>query len=252
MIRVSIVAALTLSLSCSSSEKASPASDPSNCGPGPYVKLTGHVLEATASGTGRSKEGVVITFDVCSDKPFTSDADGTLRGNMTKGLLGAFRAEHPDDIPSYYGEWKTDADFEGTVQDVPKLFQGIVAPDFTPDKTLLALGVNYPAGTFDAGVPDGGPTDTCQRSEGVSYSLPDHPEAKIVYFTTDAVPKPDPSATSTSKNGIATITGLPDGITVTPVASKAGCKLSSQFDGFTGRAKLVKGYGTILAFQMTH
>jgi len=43
---------------------------------------------------------------------------------------------------------------------------------------------------------------------------------------------------------------LPEGI-VTPVATKAGCTLTSGANGFTGRAKLVKGYGTIFTFRMT-
>jgi hypothetical protein len=246
-----VLGAAGVMFACSSDEKSSSASDASNCGPGPYVKLTGHVVEATATGVSRPKEDVVVTFDVCPDKPFKSDADGTLTGMMTKGLKGAFKAEHPDDIPSYYGEWGTDENFDGTIQVVPKLFQGIVAPDFTPDKTLLALGVSYPRGTFDAGVPDGGPTDPCQRSEGVTYTIPDHPEAKVVYFTTDAVPKPDPNATATSTNGVATVTGLPDGLILTPVATKPGCKLTGVQFGFTGRVKLVKGYGVIFAFEQT-
>jgi hypothetical protein len=244
-----VTAAATLS--CSSEEKSSSASNASNCGPGPYVKLTGHVNELTASGEGRPKEGVVVTFDVCPDKQFTSDADGNLIGNMTKGLKGAFKAEHQDIVSAYFGEWGTDADFDGTVQVIPKLFQGIIAPDFTPDKTLVGLGVTYPLGTFDAGVPDGGPTDPCQRSEGVTYSIPDHPEAKFVYLSADTIPKPDPNATATAKSGVASVSNLPDGIMITPVATKAGCTLTAKHNGFTGRMKVVKGYGSLLTFQLT-
>ena len=255
----SVLAALILvgsavaasSLACSSDDKGSSSGSASNCGPGPYVKILGHVAEATASGTSRPKEDVVITFDVCADKKFTSDADGNVTANMTKGLAGPFRAEHPDDIPSYYGEWATSTDFEGTIGVVPKLFQGIVAPDFTAENTFIAFTASYPTGSFDAGVPDGGPTDPCLRGEGITVTIPDHPEAKIVYFTTDAVPKPDPAAKATSTNGIASITGLPDGISISPQATKPGCKITATHDGFTGRAVLHKGYGVIMTLLVT-
>jgi hypothetical protein len=210
------------------------------------------VSETVASGDPRTKEDVTVTFSLCPDKPFTTDANGTIRGRMTKDVPITFTAVHPDDIPSTYGEFKIAGDtFEGSVVVVPKLFQSVVAPDFGPDKTLVAFAIQYPPGTFDGGVPDGGPTDPCQRNEGVTFAIPDHPEAKVVYFTTDAVPKPDPSATATSTNGVASITGLPDGIAITPVATKPGCHLSGAFSGFTGRAFTKKGFGLIFAFQMT-
>jgi len=237
---------------CSSSSSSAPAATSSDCGPGPYADVIGHVTEAVASGDPRPKEDVKITFSICPDKPFTTDADGTIHGKMTKNVAITLTAEHPDDIPSTYGEFTIAADtFEGSIGVVPKLFQSVVAPDFGPDKTLVAFDIQYPPGTFDAGVPDGGPSDPCQRSEGVTFAIPDHPEAKVVYFTTDSIPKPDPNATSTSTNGIASVTGLPDGLTISPVATKPGCHLNSAYAGFTGRAITKKGFGVIFGFQMT-
>jgi hypothetical protein len=106
------------------------------------------------------------------------------------------------------------------------------------------LQVSYPVGSQTT-------PDPCRHSEGVTFAIPDHPEAKITYFTTDPIPKPDPNATATSTNGIASITNLPDGLTVTPTATKAGCTLTGTHDGFTGKASLVKGYITLIALQMT-
>ena len=239
--------------SCSSDEPTA-VDDKANCGPGPYAKVTGHVVEATASGTPRPKEDAVVTFAICPDRSFKSDSEGIVRGNITKGLAGSFRVEHPDELPGIFGEWKADADFEGNVTVVPKLFQAIIAPDWTPEKTLVGLGVDYPQGTFDAGVPDGGPTDPCLRSEGVTFTLPEQPQAKFVYFAEAApgqIPALDPNATKTSSNGLASIVGLPDGVVLTPVATKAGCKLSGAHDGFTGRITPTKGYGLLFTFRMT-
>lgn len=237
---------------CSSSSNSSSATSSSDCGPGPYADVIGHVNEAVASGDPRAKEDVTVTFSICPDKPFTTDANGTIRGRMTKDVPIVTTAVHPDDIPSTYAEFKiTGATFEGSVGVVPKLFQSIVAPDFGPDKTLVAFAIQYPPGTFDAGVPDGGPIDPCQRGEGVTFAIPDHPEAKVVYFTTDAIPKPDPTATATSTNGVATISGLADGIVITPVATKPGCRLTAAYAGFTGRAFTKKGFGLIFGFEMT-
>jgi len=239
--------------SCSSDEKAA-GDDPTSCGPGPYAKVTGRVVEATASGTARPKEDVVMTFAICPEKSFKSDSDGIVRASITKGLAGQFRAEHPDELPGIFGEWKTDRDFDGTVTVVPRLFQSIIAPDWTPDKTLVGFGVDYPPGTFDAGVPDGGPADPCQRSEGVSFTFPDQPQAKVVYFAEAAAgefPKLDPNATKTSANGLASVVGLPDGVVLTPAATKPGCTLTGAHDGFTGRITPTKGFGLLFTFRMT-
>jgi hypothetical protein len=244
--------ALAIGVHCSSSSSTSSSGgNPDDCGPGPYVKVTGNVNEVTTDGTPHPKEGVEATFFQCPDKKFTSDALGQVHFNLTKGALGAIRLENPDDIPEYLGEWGTSADFVGTVEIVPKIFQSVIAPDFTPDKAGIGFGIAYPEGTFDGGVPPGGPTDPCKRSEGVAFAIPGHPEAKVTYFTTDAIPQPDPNATATSTNGLAVVTNLPDGLVLTPTATKAGCTITGTHHGFTGRLTLVKGYFVLFQMQMT-
>ena len=47
------------------------------------------------------------------------------------------------------------------------------------------------------------------------------------------------------------MTGLADGIWVTPVATKPGCHLTGTHDGFTGRAQLAKGFGVLFSLLMT-
>lgn len=246
---VVLCGATSIFCSSSSSDSGSSATD---CGPGPYANVIGHINEAVAAGDPRPKEDVKVTFSICPDKPFTTDADGTIRGRMTKNVPISFTADHPDDIPTKYAEFTVTRDlFEGSVLVVPKLFQSVVAPDFGPEKTLIAFGVQYPVGTFDGGVPDGGPADPCQRSEGITIAIPGHPEAKVVYFTTDSIPKPDLTATATSTNGVAKVEGLADGTTISPVATKPGCRLTPVYAGFTGRGTVKKGYGLIFGFEMT-
>ena len=97
--------------------------------------MVGHITEAVASGDPRPKEDVKITFSICPDKPFTTDADGILRGRMTKNVAITFTAEHPDDIPSTYGQFSIARDtFEGAALVVPKLFQSVVAPTSVPTR----------------------------------------------------------------------------------------------------------------------
>jgi hypothetical protein len=244
MMRIFVCAIGALGVSCSSSSTTSgpPSTD---CGPGPYVKLTGTVLEASLSGAATPKEGVTITLSMCPDRSFTTDAQGVAVVNVTKSTPTLLRLEHPDDIPAYLGEWMTDVDFVGSAQIVPKVFESVVAPTLGPDTTLLALGVMIPGGATDAG------TDPCTQPDGVTFAIPGHPEAQIAYFTTDAVPKPDTTMTATTSNGLATVTNLADGVTVTPTATKPGCTLTAAVNGFTGRAVAEKGYAVELFFRLT-
>jgi hypothetical protein len=243
------------SAACSSEESSGSTepADPTKCGPGPYGQLTGSALELTADGTTRAKADVVITSDVCPTKSFTTGADGKATIQMTKGKPAIFTADHPDDLPTKTAEYTLERDVaEGFVSLVPKIFRAVIAPEFGEDKTLIAIGIVYPDGAIpDAGPDAGPPSDPCLRRDGVTYTVPGHPEAKVVYFNTEAVPKPDPAATATSTNGLARIDGVADGTTIEPVASKPGCTISAKHDGFTGRITAAKGFLVGLPVLMT-
>jgi len=248
------VVAAAVHCSSSSSSSSSAGSGPTQCGPGPYVKGVGTIYEFSATPPNKTKEGAVVTFtELCPEKSFTSGADGTLTVDFTKGKPTRFKVEDPSDVPTFFGEFQADADFVGTALIVPKLFQGVIAPDWKQDsQALVAFGVTFPQGVFDGGVPDGGPTDPCERGEGVTFSVDGHPEAKVTYFTADAVPKPDPNGTATSTNPVAITLDLADGTAFTASATKAGCKLTAKQGVFTGNFKAEKGYALEIQFQMTH
>src|SRR5262249_7207015 len=154
-----------------------------NCGPGPYGKLTGNVLIAQAAGApSKPKEDVAISFDLCPEKSFKTNAEGKAIVNVTKNTNVIIRLEADDIVPTQLAAFRMDRDeFEGTAHVAPKIFRSVIAPDFSADKTLIAFGITFPTGTFDGGVPDGGPTEPCQRSEGVTFQVPGHPEAKVTY-----------------------------------------------------------------------
>jgi hypothetical protein len=240
---------------CSSDEStgSTEPADPTKCGPGPYGQLTGTALELTADGTTRPKPDVVITADLCPGKTFTTGADGKAIVQLTKNKPVVFTADHPDDLPTRTAEYSLEKDVaEGTASMVPKIFRAVVAPEFGEDKTLFALGIVFPPGALDAGTSsDAGPTDPCLRREGITYTIPGHPEAKVVYFNAEPIPKPDPAATATATNGLARIDGVPDGVTIEPVATKAGCTIVAKHDGFTGRATAAKGFLVGMPFLMT-
>jgi len=247
--------AILMSCTSSSSSTSSEPTDPTKCGPGPYGKVTGHLYEATLDGTSKPKSEATITFDLCPTKSFTTDASGSFSVSMTKNKPTVATIDHPDDIPTLLAEWQLETDeFEANASIIPKLFRAVIAPEFNADNSVLGLGVFYPKGTFDAGVPDGGPTDPCQRSEGVTFAIPGHAEAKITYFTSPPsgqIPAPDSNATATSTNGTAKVNGLPEDTFFEFTGSKPGCTVTGKHDGFTGRAKLQKGFATLAFTQMT-
>ena len=251
-----VLACLGCLASCSNSESSSPSepSDPTVCGPGPYGTVDATVFEATLDGTTKTKSDVAITFDLCPGKTFTTDSGGKVTFKMTKNRPLVTTLDHPDDVPQKLGEWQLEGDtFDANASMIPKLFRAVIASEFTADNSVLGLGVVFPTGTFDAGVPDGGPTDPCQRREDVTFSIPGQASAKITYFTdpgSGKIPEPDPAATKTSANGLAKVNGLPEGTLVEIVATKAGCNLASKYDGFTGRVKLEKGFVTTAFIQM--
>lgn len=232
-----VIGLAALASSCSNSDSTS---EPTNtapstaCGAAPYVTAVGTVSEFQV-GPYRKKEGLKVTFDLCPGKTYTTDVDGKATIQITKGKPFLTFFDHPDDIPMMFPEWVLDADFTGETFVVPASYQSIVAPGLTPDVALLAIGV-----TLSTPATDGG-TDPCESVAGVVVEIPGHPEAKIEYYSSETIPKPDPTLSSTSTFGGVLVSGLADGTTVEPVASKAGCTLTAKRDGFTGRATVKKG-----------
>lgn len=252
-----ISAVVSSCTSSSSSTSSSEPADPTKCGPGPYGTAIATIYEANTDGTGKPKPETTVTFDLCPTKTFTTGADGKATVQMTKNKPMIITIDHPDDIPTILPEWQLETDtFEGSAEIIPKLFRAAIAPEFNADNSVLGLGVDFPAGTFDGGVPDGGPTDPCQRREGVTFAITGHPEAKLTYFTTPPsgsmeLPKPDPNATTTSEIGTAKVNGLPEDVFFEYSATKPGCTVNAKHDGFTGRAKLLKGFATLGFVKMT-
>ena len=229
---------LALVVACSSST-TTPAGPVNPCGAGPYVKVDGTVNEFQV-GPYRPKEGMKISADLCPNLAATTDANGKVTLNVPKGKPFVTRFDHPDDVPMLFPEWQLDADFVGEMAVIPTSYQSLILPEFAPDKAMIGFGVF-------TGAADAGP---CSTADGVTYAIPGQPQAKIVYFNAEPVPKPDATLTATSTNGIASVT-FPDALTVEPTATKAGCTLVSKHDGFTGRAVMQKGRFVQFFFVMS-
>jgi hypothetical protein len=58
-------------------------------------------------------------------------------------------------------------------------------------------------------------------------------------------------AFGSSSIGLAAVEGLPDGVPVTPSATKPGCTLTSVVDGFTGRVVPKKGFAVEHLFRLS-
>ncbi len=238
--RLALCATALLLASCTSANTPSDAgpadaASPIQCGPAPYVKMDGTVEEFQV-GPYRKKEGAKITFDLCPGVVGTTDAEGKATFYVSKGKPFYALVDNPDDIPMMFPEWVLEADFVGTTVVIPTSYQSSLAPDFAADKTLIAIAIQGPDVSRDAG-----PAEPCRSAAGVKITIPGHPEAKVIYYSADTLPKPDPTLTESSASGVAVVTGLADGAVVEVAAVKAGCTVTGKHDGFTGRATVKKG-----------
>jgi hypothetical protein len=206
-----------------------------SCGPGPYV----HVHVGVASYvTHFPVVGAVATVEACPGQQFVTDDTGYWNVEMTAGLPFDPRVDARDFIPIRTGQSIATADIDlGAVAlfptDTAKWFPHLGAS--SPDLLVLTA---LPAGTK----PD--PANPCTTKDGITFSVPGHPEAKVGYYGgTGLNPAVDPSLTATGTLGSAEIGGLSatDGPTLQLMASKPGCDVSVVSWPHTGKYKLENG-----------
>jgi hypothetical protein len=217
-------------------DATSDASNDAACGAPPYVNVGLVVRSAAASGAnGAPVEGAKLTASICPGVQRVSAADGTVSAQISRGVPFYPRFEAENYAPTVIGEMHFDVDKTGIVVPLPpQLFVALV-PDFGPDKTAIVLGV----------MKDGG-SGACDQLDGVALQVLNHPEAKVLYFSDDAIPQPT-TGTVTTAAGRATITGLAPDQFVSVQATKAGCAVVFDKDPYTGRAPLAAGTLTLVA-----
>ncbi len=223
-------------VSADASEETDAAPSLAACGVAPYVKVGITVLGASLGDAPPRIGGAIFSSPMCTDLALTTDADGKTAGLIQKGLPFYGRFEAPGWANTLIPEQLFDADTPGLEVTLPPSLLGALIPGFGPDTSAI----------FVNGFKEG--KGACAALDGITLSVTNHPEAKVVYFSTDAIPAPVDGATATTTRGRAAINGLtlaPDEVLVTVEGVKPGCVVSFKKNTSTGRLPLGKGALTI-------
>jgi hypothetical protein len=221
-----------------------PPPTPGNaCGSPPYVTLGIVVVGLSLTDpNGTPLAGVELTSPLCPGIVETSDEAGTIEGQIQQNAAFYARLQADNYMPELTPEEIFDASSTGThVLMLPTLVQGLLLPDFE-------AGVSTAIFVAAQGTTDAGP---CASFDGITFTVPGHPEAQITYYSNDSIPAPVPDAGATTARGLAIITGLAAGQLVTLAAAKAGCHVALQYSAFTGRAPLEPGFVTLAPAYVT-
>ncbi len=201
------------------------------CGAAPYVTLGIVVRQiATGSGPGTPVAGAGVSASLCPGTVATSAADGTVTAQITKGAPFFARLEAMNYATTLIAEMQFDADKSGIDAPLPPSLFTALVPSFGPTKTAIVVGVT--ADVKDAGA--------CGAVDGITFAVDGHPEARITYYTNDAIPQAT-TGTTTTAAGRAAITGLTAGAPVSLTATKPGCIVEFARAPYTGRVPLEAG-----------
>jgi hypothetical protein len=203
------------------------------CGAPPYVTL-GITLKALTGSGETPLPGARFTSPLCPDKYQVTDADGKLTGAITKGVTFYGRFEAKNYVKMLTPEQLYEADDPNVTASVPSALFSALIPGYDASKPTIFIG----------GFKDGG-HGACDALDGAQYSVVNHPEVTVTYFSNDAIPQPTASA-ATTVSGRASITGLNVGEAVTLVGSKSGCEVVFKHGANTGRAPLEAGFITFI------
>ena len=201
------------------------------CGPEPYA----HVTLKVVSTSNTPLAGIQFRSDQCSDVTAVSDKDGLISGYVTKETPFVGRLEGKLYVPILTPEESFKADeITVSVPMFPTLLLSLL-PDYKATAGALLVQLAH----VDTA------TSPCAAQDGVSLSLKEQPDAKIVYYTSDVIPQPN-GKTYTGDSGFASVTNLtPDGF-VTPRGKKKNCLVSFKSSMNTGRAPLEAGWLTVI------
>ncbi|HEY6460138.1 MAG TPA: hypothetical protein VIY73_08300 [Polyangiaceae bacterium] len=209
------------------------------CGSPPYVTLGIVVVALTLDDPdGAPLAGAQFTSPLCPGIAEYSDDAGVIQGVVSQNVPFYGRLEAPDYIPELAPEEIFDASSTGhRIDMLPLLLEGVLLPGFEAS-TQTAIVIAAQKVTDDGGA--------CSSFDGISFSVPGHPEAQVVYFTNDAFPVVIPDGGATSARGLAVITGLDAGQLVTLAGTKPGCQVLFQVGTLTGRVPLENGFVSLM------
>jgi hypothetical protein len=214
------------------------------CGQPPYVTLGLIVVGLTIdSPDGATLPGAQFTSPLCPGIVQYSDDAGVIQGQVSQNTPFYGRLQAQGFISELTPEEIFDADSTGhRLQMLPQLIEGVLLPGFDASaSTAIVIAAQQTVNDAAA----------CSALDGITFSVPGHPEAQVTYFTTDAIPLPVPDGGATTTRGLAAITGLAPGQFVTLAATKPGCNVLFQYDTLTGRTPLETGYISLMPAYVT-
>ena len=176
------------------------------CGPAPWialgVSLTGITL---ADLDGSPAPGIEFTSSLCPGYAEYSDDAGTIEGQISANTPFYGRLQGVGFLSELTPEEIFDASSNGNSLDMYTSLLGDLLPGFSAQTAIVLMSV-------DVLVADAG---ACSSPDGVTITVPGHPEAVVTYYTTDSLPTVLDGGTATTTHGLASIAGLAGGQTVT-------------------------------------
>jgi len=216
----------------------------SSCGSPPYVTLGIVAVGLTVDNPdGAPLPGAKFTSPLCPSVVHYADDAGVIEGLVSANTPFYGRLASQGYISELVPEELVDADSTGhRIPMIPSFIEGVMFPGFDAGGSAAIL-VSMTTTTGDGGA--------CSAVDGVTITVPGHPEATVTYFSTDTIPAPVPDGGATTTRGLAAVEGLAPGQLVTLAATKAGCQVLFQYDTQTGRTPLETGYVSLMPAYLT-
>jgi hypothetical protein len=208
------------------------------CGDGPWVSLGIVVVQLNIANLDASTPlpGASFTSPLCPGVVKVSDEAGAIEGLVSKDVPFYGRLQAQGYVSELAPEEIFDADTTGIkVEMVSSFLAGILFPGFDAGSTVIVIAAQKLED--DAGA--------CSALDGITFSVPGHPEA-TVYYLSAAIPPMVTDAGVTSSLGLAAITGLAGGQLVTLDAGKPGCHVVFVHGSLTGRVPLENGFASLM------
>lgn len=208
------------------------------CGDGPWVTIGIVVTQLDLANLDGSTPlpGASFTSPLCPGLVKTSDEAGVIEGLISKDVPFYGRLQAQGYVSELAPEEIFDADSTGNkVEMLSSFLEGVLFPGIDGGSTVIVIAAQKLQD--DAGA--------CSALDGISFSVPGHPEANVFYLSSDPIPKLT-DASATSSRGLAAITGLAGGQLVTLDAGKSGCHVIFVHGPLTGRVPLENGFASLM------
>jgi len=207
------------------------------CGPSPWitlgVSLTGITLDDL---DGAPAPGIEFTSSLCPGYVEYSDDAGMVEGQISANTPFYARLQGAGFLSELTPEEAFDASSSTNKLDLFTSLLGDLLPGFSAQSATVLLSV-------DVLVEDAG---ACSSSDGITITVPGHPEAQVTYYSTESLPTPIDGGTATTTRGLASIAGLAANQLVTLAATKPGCTVVFARPPLTGRTPLENGFASLM------